>query len=118
MRRVTEYLSVFRSYCLSRLREFFFPCFQIVGSSIKLKKKFCTKEFKTKINTWTTDRWPLQNMSKIFRESRIHLSLSTCFSFSLLPRFHLTICTSYFFVVLHLVVFFLKISQLVFYATI
>ena len=29
------------SYYLSRLREFFFPCFQTVGSSTRLNKKLC-----------------------------------------------------------------------------
>ena len=34
-------LELMNSYCLSRLRESFFPCSQIVGSSTKLNKKFC-----------------------------------------------------------------------------
>ena len=80
-----------------------------------IKSSASVHEFKTKINTWTTDHCPCRICKEICRESRIHLPCSTGFAISsFLSYFYLTICTSYFLVVLHLLVLFLEISQLVF----
>ena len=49
-------------------------------------------------------------------ENGIHLNLSTGFALSVLSSFYLTICTSYFSDVLHLLVFFLEMNKLVFYS--
>ena len=70
--------------------------------------------------TFCLDSWylSLQNMWEICWGNRIHLSRSSGFALLVSSSLCLTICTSIFLASFHLVVFFLKISRLVFYLTI
>ena len=74
----------------------FFPGSEIMGSSAKLLKTILclSKNPKQKLIVGQVQPLSLQNIRNICWESRICLSCSTGFAFSVFAFFYLTFCTS------------------------